>query len=246
MASLPLPGSHQGRKALYILVSTTVIVLFSERPHGLRSDHGPYIPRPRRRYRFKDISHNFPLGDLSYEQSDTDTFAMLPPEIPEDAKEGVKKEDMMSRVERWINNPNDHLKDEARAHKITFNQEIHDVLAHKAVNDEIVDTAKNKYNIFKHLEDAASNLTAEEFRIAYGIQPFIEVIRHPVLPGVVTTIAGKDEDTYGLVDGTVTNALFNRPLGIAVDKQGNIYVSDSLNYAIRKITPSKRITTLAG
>eukprot|EP00954_Amorphochlora_amoebiformis_P026229 1378012-Amorphochlora_amoeboformis.AAC.1 len=58
-----------------------------------RSNNPFFLPLDEilRRYRFKDISHNFPLGDLSYEQSDTDTFAMLPPEIPEDAKEGVKK-----------------------------------------------------------------------------------------------------------------------------------------------------------
>lgn len=50
----------------------------------------------------------------------------------------------------------------------------------------------------------------------------------------------------GYLDATGTNALFSEPTDIAVDKNGYIYVADSGNYVIRKISPSGMVTTLAG
>lgn len=43
----------------------------------------------------------------------------------------------------------------------------------------------------------------------------------------------------GYRDGSVSEALFNYPASIAVDKQGNMYVADFYNHRIRKITPPK-------
>jgi DNA-binding beta-propeller fold protein YncE len=62
---------------------------------------------------------------------------------------------------------------------------------------------------------------------------------------VVTTIAGK-AGIVGYVDGKGNNALFYQPHGIAVNEQGEIFVADMLNHAIRKITPAGLVTTLAG
>jgi sugar lactone lactonase YvrE len=62
--------------------------------------------------------------------------------------------------------------------------------------------------------------------------------------GVVSTLAGSAPP--GSVDGPGSAARFNQPLGVAVDSQGNIYVADANNAAIRKIAPDGMVSTLAG
>jgi sugar lactone lactonase YvrE len=62
--------------------------------------------------------------------------------------------------------------------------------------------------------------------------------------GKVSTLAGSDES--GDVDGQGAIARFNWPFGIALDKDGNLYVADSFNHKIRKITPDGTVSTLAG
>jgi streptogramin lyase len=62
--------------------------------------------------------------------------------------------------------------------------------------------------------------------------------------GVVSTVAGSG--TAGFTDGTGTTASFNQPMGVAVDSSGNIFVGDTYNHAIRKITPTGVVSTIAG
>ena len=65
---------------------------------------------------------------------------------------------------------------------------------------------------------------------------------------VVTTLAGKVGNS-GSADGSNGAARFYRPVGVAVDGSGNLYVADSYNNAIRKVTPvgtNWAVTTLAG
>lgn len=45
---------------------------------------------------------------------------------------------------------------------------------------------------------------------------------------------------------TLANARFNAPAGLACDQYGNLYVADSYNYQIRKITPDGRVSLIAG
>lgn len=62
--------------------------------------------------------------------------------------------------------------------------------------------------------------------------------------GIVSTFAGTG--TPGLVNGNVATAQFNNPLGIAIDNFNNVYISDNLNFVIRKIDTFGNVTTFAG
>jgi len=70
-------------------------------------------------------------------------------------------------------------------------------------------------------------------------------IRKVTPTGVVTTLLGSSGNA-GSTDGTLASASINGPGGVAVDSSGNIYIADSLNYTIRKITPNGTVSTLAG
>jgi sugar lactone lactonase YvrE len=61
----------------------------------------------------------------------------------------------------------------------------------------------------------------------------------------VSTFAGTPRK-YGFTDGAGTVALFNNPTGLAIDADGNLYVADTGNFTIRKITSAGVVSTLAG
>lgn len=69
--------------------------------------------------------------------------------------------------------------------------------------------------------------------------------KYVVSTGVVTTIAGM-AGGRGDADGAGSNARFDHPSGVAVDTAGNVYVADTLNHTIRKLSPSGVVTTIAG
>ncbi len=61
--------------------------------------------------------------------------------------------------------------------------------------------------------------------------------------GTLATLAGGVE---GFQDGQGVGARFNTPSGLALDATGNVYVADTGNHAIRKVTPDGVVTTIAG
>ncbi len=71
------------------------------------------------------------------------------------------------------------------------------------------------------------------------------VIRKITPAGVVTTFAGQVGNP-GSSDGSLTEAQFNTPYGIAIDSMDVLYLADTLNNTIRKITPDGTVSTIAG
>ncbi|MBK8036733.1 MAG: hypothetical protein IPK22_06290 [Verrucomicrobiaceae bacterium] len=63
--------------------------------------------------------------------------------------------------------------------------------------------------------------------------------------GLLSTFAG-DKSASGSLDETGTNARFNQPQGMVVGAANNLYVADSFNHTIRRVTPAGVVTTFAG
>jgi uncharacterized protein (TIGR03437 family) len=66
--------------------------------------------------------------------------------------------------------------------------------------------------------------------------------------GVISTIAGNGTQGYG-GDGGAANGSgveLNTPSGVAVDSAGNLYIADYVNYRVRKVDTTGKITTVAG
>ncbi len=64
--------------------------------------------------------------------------------------------------------------------------------------------------------------------------------------GTITTLAGTGTAGFGGDSGPAANALLSSPTSVAIDAAGNVYVADSANLRIRRITPSGVISTYAG
>jgi uncharacterized protein (TIGR03437 family) len=64
--------------------------------------------------------------------------------------------------------------------------------------------------------------------------------------GVYTTIAGNGYGEFSGDNGPGPNAALYDPMGLALDSSGNVYIADTFNGRIRKVTPSGIINTIAG
>ena len=71
-------------------------------------------------------------------------------------------------------------------------------------------------------------------------------IRKVASDGTITTAAGNGQQGYSGDGGPATAASLGSPGGVAVDSAGNLYIADSSNLRIRKVTSGGTITTLAG
>jgi sugar lactone lactonase YvrE len=64
--------------------------------------------------------------------------------------------------------------------------------------------------------------------------------------GAVITLAGKADGVAGGSDGAGSQARFDRPLGIAIDGEGSLFVTDQDGATIRKVAKNGQVTTIAG
>ena len=68
-----------------------------------------------------------------------------------------------------------------------------------------------------------------------------------VSTGIISTIAGTGTSSYSGDNGPATSATLNYPCGVGLDTAGNVYIADTFNHRIRKVTISTGIiTTFAG
>jgi len=94
---------------------------------------------------------------------------------------------------------------------------------------------------FYHPEGVAADAGGN----VYVADTWNHAIRKITPGGAVTTVAGL-AGNFGAADGTNSKARFNRPTGVAVDSATNVFIADSLNHTIRKITPGGTVSTIAG
>jgi len=93
--------------------------------------------------------------------------------------------------------------------------------------------------------DSPGSVRTDTSGNVYVADSYNNTIRKITPAGVVTTYAGA-AGVSGTTDGPVASARFNGIGGVATDAAGNVYVADSLNYTIRKISAAGVVSTLAG
>lgn len=86
------------------------------------------------------------------------------------------------------------------------------------------------------------NIVADALGNLYVADTQNNEIRKISPSGVVSTFAGST--SAGFTDGTLADARFSGPIGLAMDASGNLYVGDSYNNAIRKISASGVVSTI--
>ncbi len=90
-----------------------------------------------------------------------------------------------------------------------------------------------------------TGLTADASGNVYIADASNDCIRRLTPAGAVSTFAGSP-DVRGSANGTGTTARFYSPFGVAYAPDGNLYVADTLNHTIRRITPSQAVSNHAG
>jgi uncharacterized protein (TIGR03437 family) len=88
-------------------------------------------------------------------------------------------------------------------------------------------------------------MTVSSTGIVYIADSYNHRIRKIALDGTITTVAGTGQEGYSGDGGLAVNAMLDTPYDVKIDNQGNLIVSDSFNFCIRRVTPGGTITTLA-
>jgi sugar lactone lactonase YvrE len=71
-------------------------------------------------------------------------------------------------------------------------------------------------------------------------------VRRVARNGVITTVAGNGKGGYTGDRGPARSASLNNPQGIALDRDGTLFIADTYNHVVRRVDPAGTITTFAG
>ena len=94
---------------------------------------------------------------------------------------------------------------------------------------------------------APSSIAVDSYGVMYIADTGNNVIRRVDRTGIISTLAGTGVAGYSGNNGAATSARLNNPSGVAVDTDRNIYIADTFNHVIRKVTRTTgMITTVAG
>jgi sugar lactone lactonase YvrE len=94
--------------------------------------------------------------------------------------------------------------------------------------------------------DGPRGITSDKAGNIYVTDQTSGLIRKITPQGLVSTLAGNPLSTSSYADGLGSSARFFKPTGLCVDSEGNLYIADTGNNRIRKITPAGLVSTLAG
>jgi uncharacterized protein (TIGR03437 family) len=89
-------------------------------------------------------------------------------------------------------------------------------------------------------------VTEDQFGNLYIAEYNGQRVRKVTPGGIITTLAGNGTQGYSGDGGPATSAELNGPYRVTVDLAGNVYIPDSSNCRIRKVSPNGTITTIAG
>ena len=92
----------------------------------------------------------------------------------------------------------------------------------------------------------ASGITVDGSGNIYICESYSNTVRKIDNSGVVNAFAGTGVAGFSGDGAQATDAKINFPIGVVVDKKGNVYFDDALNFRIRKVDPSGIISTVAG
>ena len=94
--------------------------------------------------------------------------------------------------------------------------------------------------------DFPLGVAADKAGNVYIAEHFSQRIRRVNATGTISTIAGGGEPGYGGDGGPAVKARLSFPSGVAVDKAGNVYITDTGNNRVRRIDTTGTINTIAG